>query len=108
VIATAQLAPPASELPQFETPEKSPVKLRLSGVAVAPLFVTLTVCVALETPVTTTAFPNVTEPGEAARFDITVLPAADDGGMVVPVSKTSRPWSSESSEVSVEGTMFEE
>jgi hypothetical protein len=108
VIATAQLAPAASELPQLVTFEKSPLTLRLSGVTMVPLLVTLTVCVALETPVTTTAFPNVTEVGDAAKLELTVLPPADSGGMVLPVSKTGTPWSSESVDASVEGAMLEE
>jgi hypothetical protein len=106
-MTTAQFAPAASELPQLVTSEKSPLTAMPRGIAVVALFVTLTVCVTLETPVTTTALPKVTDAGETVKLGVSVLPPTVCDGFVSPVSKTDSPSSSDSVSESDDGATLD-
>ena len=82
---------------------KSPDSTSESVNAVVPVFPIVSVCVALDTPVTTTALAKLSDVDETLRLGLTLAPLAAGCGSERPVTSAVSPWSSESVSASAAG-----
>ena len=89
--STVQEAPPASVAGQPLVSVKSPLTFSVSAKASPPVLLTTTLCVLLETPVTTTGVANVSELAESPRLGFATLPVTPAEGLDSPVSSTLTP-----------------
>ena len=92
---TVQMTPPERVAGQLVVSVKSPERVRARVKGWVPVLEMVTFCVVAERPATTTASGKLMVVGVTLRLGLVIEPLTPGWGMVLPVTRTVRPWSRE-------------